>query len=176
MADVVEDYGRASGWTLSRLEGAIDQPDAPTPCEGWSVRDLASHVIETMRYFSASARGEQASPPSPSPTGELGDDPVGEFEQLRSELLALYSQPEVLERTGPAVGIALADSLLHGWDLARATGQDDTMPDGLAAVAYDQIQGRFTEEQRVGVFAPALPTAADAGDQERLLAYTGRAA
>ena len=41
----------------------------------------------------------------------------------------------VVERTGSALGIAFSDQLLHGWDLARATKQDPTMPDGLAEAA-----------------------------------------
>ena len=64
--------------------------------------------------------------------------------------------------------------VLHGWDLAQATGQDSTMPDGLAAAAYETIHGRFTEEQRKNVFKPEIPVAPSASPQEKLLAYTGR--
>jgi hypothetical protein len=62
----------------------------------------------------------------------------------------------------------------HGWDLAASTSQDTTMPSGVARVVYDMIHGRFTEEQRKGIFKPELPVPADASDQDRLLAYTGR--
>ena len=48
------------------------------------------------------------------------------------------------------------------------------MPAGLAEAAYEMIHGRFTEEQRKGVFKPAIAIADDASSQERLLAYTGR--
>lgn len=72
------------------------------------------------------------------------------------------------------MGIAFADQLLHGWDLARATGQDAAMPAGLADAAYEMIHGRFTEEQRKGVFKPEMAVPADASSQDRLLAYTGR--
>jgi uncharacterized protein (TIGR03086 family) len=64
--------------------------------------------------------------------------------------------------------------LLHGWDLAKATGQDATMPAGLAEAAYGLIHGAFTEEQRKGVFKPAVEVATTASAQDRLLAYTGR--
>jgi hypothetical protein len=60
------------------------------------------------------------------------------------------------------------------WDVAKATHQDTTMPDGLAQSAYDMIHGRFTEERRVGVFKPEIAVPADAPPQARLLAYTGR--
>jgi hypothetical protein len=48
------------------------------------------------------------------------------------------------------------------------------MPDGLPQAAYESIHGRFTDEQRKGVFAPEIPVGADATPQQRLLAYTGR--
>ncbi len=83
-------------------------------------------------------------------------------------------EPGVIEKTGPSLGIAFADQLLHGWDVAKATRQDATMPAGLAEGAYEMIHGRFTDEQRKGVFKPEVPLGADASPQERLLAYTGR--
>jgi hypothetical protein len=85
-----------------------------------------------------------------------------------------HGEPGVIEKTGPALGIAFSDQLLHGWDVARATGQDAEMPAGLAESAYGIIHGRFTEEQRHGVFKPEIPVPEDASAQERLLAYTGR--
>ena len=48
------------------------------------------------------------------------------------------------------------------------------MPDGLPDAAYSLIHGRFTDEQRKGVFKPEIPVGSDASAQERLLAYTGR--
>jgi hypothetical protein len=48
------------------------------------------------------------------------------------------------------------------------------MPDGLAEAAYELIHGKFTDEQRVGVFKPEKVIADDASPQARLLAYTGR--
>ncbi len=48
------------------------------------------------------------------------------------------------------------------------------MPEGLAALAYEMIHGRFSDEQRQGIFKPAVAVAPDASAQDRLLAYTGR--
>jgi uncharacterized protein (TIGR03086 family) len=89
-------------------------------------------------------------------------------------VLREFADPKVVEKTGPALGIAFSDMLLHGWDLAQATKQDTAMPDGLASAAYEMIHGRFTEEQRKGVFKPEVAVGADATAQEKLLAYTGR--
>jgi uncharacterized protein (TIGR03086 family) len=104
----------------------------------------------------------------------LSDNPPADFEHVRQEIKQAFGEEGVIEKTGPALGIAFSDTLLHGWDVARATGQDATMPSGLAEAAYDLIHGKFTEEQRVGVFKPERPIADDAPPQERLLAYTGR--
>ena len=80
----------------------------------------------------------------------------------------------MIERTGPSLGIAFSETLLHGWDVAKATGQDTTMPDGLAAAAYEMVHGAFTDEQRKGVFKPEIEVGNDVSPQEKFLAYTGR--
>jgi uncharacterized protein (TIGR03086 family) len=132
-----------------------------------------AHMLETQRYFVDSARGEDASL-SQDPPELLGDDPVAAFERGRADALSTFGEPGVIEKTGPSLGIAFSDQLLHGWDLAKATGQDTTMPDGLAEKAYDTIHGQFTAEQRKGVFKPEIAVGANADPQDKLLAYTGR--
>jgi uncharacterized protein (TIGR03086 family) len=151
-----------------------DQWTNATPCDEWDVRTLLNHVVDTQRYFVDAARGKEASPPSPNPPDVVGDDPVGAFERARSDTFTTFSQPGVIDKTGPSLGIAFSDLLLHTWDLAKATGQDTTMPDGLADAAYGLIHGKVTEEQRKGLFKPEVQVGADASPQQRLLAYTGR--
>jgi uncharacterized protein (TIGR03086 family) len=172
--DPLDLYERASAWTSSKVAGATESLDAPTPNDQWDVRTLLNHMLETQRYFVGAARGEDVSPPAPSPPELLGDDPLADFEQARSEVLSTYGAPGVIEKTGPSIGIAFSDQLLHGWDLAKATGQDATMPEGLPEAAYDMIHGRFTDDQRKGVFKPEIEVPADAPAQDKLLAYTGR--
>jgi uncharacterized protein (TIGR03086 family) len=172
--DQLDLYGRASEWTLGKVAGAAAQLNAETPCDDWAVHDLMSHMLETQHYFVASAQGREASPPSPTPTTALGNDPVADFEQARADTLRIFGEPGVIDKTGPSLGIAFSDQLLHGWDLARATGQDEEMPAGLPEAAYEVIHGRFTDEQRKGIFKPEVTVAANASAQERLLAYTGR--
>jgi uncharacterized protein (TIGR03086 family) len=172
--DLLDLYRQASAWTVSKVAGAVSQMDADTSCDEWDVRILMNHMLDTMNYFAGSARGGSLAPPSSSPPELISDDPVGDFEHAQVEAVRAFGQPGVIEKTGPSLGIALSDQLLHGWDLAKATGQDTTMPDDLAQAAYNMIHGRFTDEQRKGVFKPETPVGPDASDRERLLAYTGR--
>jgi uncharacterized protein (TIGR03086 family) len=172
--DLLDQYSRASGWTLIKAIGAADQLDAPTPCEKWDVRTLMNHLLETQRYFVDSARGLDASPPGQQPPELLSADPTSDFADARAETLRVFGEDGVIEKTGPALGIAFSDQLLHGWDLAKASGQDATMPEGLAEAAYQMIHGRFTDEQRKGVFGPEIDVPATASAQDKLLAYAGR--
>jgi len=171
--DLLDLYRQASRWTAEKVAGAQDL-EAATPCPDWRVRDLLNHMLDTQRYFAGAARGEKASPPSPTPASLLTDDPSADFERGSANVIDAYAPDGVIERMGPSLGIAFSDQLLHGWDLARATKQDATMPDGLAAAAYDSIHGLFTDEQRKGVFGPEIAVDDDATPQQRLLAYTGR--
>ena len=168
-------YARASEWTLAKVNGAAGALDADTPCDSWDVRTLMNHMLEPQQSFVRSARGEQASPPSSDqPPTIMGDDPVADFARARTDTMETFGAPGVIEKTGPALGIATADQLLHGWDLAKATGQDTTMPDGLAEMAYNTIHGQFTDEQRKGTFKPEVEVDESASAQDKLLAYTGR--
>ena len=172
-ADLLDLYRRASQWAAEKVAAARDL-EAATPCPDWCVRDLLNHMLDTQRYFAGAARGEDAAPPAPRPPSLLTDDPTADFARATKEVMDAYAQNGVVERTGPALGIAFSDQLLHGWDLARAAEQDTTMPEGLAQAAYDCIHGRFTDEQRKGVFGREIPVGDDATPQQRLLAYTGR--
>ena len=172
--DLLVMYERASEWTTSKVAGATQKLDARTPCDQWDVRTLLNHMLDTKNYFVGAARGEEVSPPAQTPPDLLGDDPLADFERGRSEMLSTYGAPGVIEKTGPSLGIAFSDQLLHGWDLAKATQQDATMPDGLPEAAFEMIHGRFTDDQRKGVFKPEVDVPADASAQDKLLAYTGR--
>jgi uncharacterized protein (TIGR03086 family) len=171
--DMLDLYARASDWTGTKIRGAVPALDAPSNCDGWTIRTLMNHILETQKYFAGSARGESVQL-SQDPPDLLGDDPSSDFDQVRSDVLRTFSEPGVVEKTGPSLGIAFSDQLLHGWDLAVSTGQDATMPQGLPDAAYEMIHGRFTDEQRKGVFKPEISLGSDAGAQEKLLAYTGR--
>jgi len=172
--DLLDLYERGSGWTETKVPAAAQQLDAKTPCEDWQVRDLLNHIIETQQFFTGSARGQEVSPPSPNPSELIGDDPVATYKAATQETLQAFKEPGVIEKTGPSLGIAFCDLLIHGSDMARATGQDATMPDDLAQAALSMLDGRLTDDRRGDAFKPAVDAGASASAQEKLLAYTGR--
>ncbi len=171
--DLIDLYDRGSAWTVGMVPQAAEQLDAPTPCEGWDVRTLLNHVLQVQCYFRDHALGKEGGLTS-EPPDLIGDDPVGRAEAVRADMLRVYGEDGVLEQSRPMLGIAFSDVLVHGWDLARATGQDASMPAGLADAAYRMIHGRFTPEQRAGLFGPEIDVGADVSEQDRLLAYMGR--
>ena len=172
--DLLDQFDRSTQWSASKIPAATNKLDDVTPCEQWDVRSLLDHMIDTQNFFAARARGEEPAFPGATPPSLIGDDPVAAYEKARQETLRAHQEPGALEKTGPLLGIAFCDQLIHGWDLATATGQDATMPDDLAAAAFAMLDGRLTDEQRGKAFKPAVDIADDASLQDKLLAYTGR--
>jgi uncharacterized protein (TIGR03086 family) len=172
--DLLKLYDQASAWTTEKVAGAKDKLDGRSTCDEWNLRTLLDHMLETQRYFASSARGEDASPPSGTPPATLSSDPASDFESARQDVLSTFGEDGVIERTGPSLGIAFSDMLIHGWDVAQSSGQDARMPEGLAEAAYEMVHGKFTDAQRKGTFKPEVSIGADASPQDRLLAYTGR--
>jgi uncharacterized protein (TIGR03086 family) len=172
--DLLDQFDRGTQWTASKIPAASSKLDDKSPCDEWDIRTLLDHMIDTQHFFTAKARGEDATPPSGTPPSMIGDDPVATYEQTRQETLQAHREPGVIEKTGPMLGIAFCDQLIHGWDLATATGQDATMPDGLAEAAMSMLEGQLTDDRRGNAFKPAVAVPEDASPQDKLIAYTGR--
>jgi uncharacterized protein (TIGR03086 family) len=78
-----------------------------------------------------------------------------------------------------ALGLALTDAVVHGWDLAKATGQDTTIDESLATMLLAGLEQSVTADMRqpggaMPVFAPAFPVDAGRPAGERLVAFLGR--
>jgi uncharacterized protein (TIGR03086 family) len=151
--------------------------DKPTPCAGFTVRDVLAHMVSGATVFAAAVRGTE--PPEP----DL-DDVLANFGPALGNLVAAFNEPGALDQTiaapfGDVDGDTFArfvalDGLVHGWDLARATGQRYDPPDALVAAA-DAFAHQAIDPLRDGeTFAAAVEPPASASPIDRLAAYTGR--
>jgi uncharacterized protein (TIGR03086 family) len=184
--DLVDLFDRGTAWTASKVAGAADQLDAATPCDEWTVRRLLDHMLAAQQMFAAAPSGGEVGPPSGAPPELVGDDPAGQYEDARKATVQAFSKPEVLggmvKGAGgdvPAaqiLGIAFCDQLIHGWDMAKATGQDTSMPADLAAAAWQFLDGQISAEARGPgkIFKAAVVVSEDASIQDKLVAYCGR--
>ena len=162
-----------------------DQYDNPTPCAEWAVRDVLSHIIGGNQFFAAVATGE--APPVPTePRDLLGDDPAAAYAQGAKLALEAWRAPGTAERIVKmpvgdmpgafAMGLHFVDHLVHAWDIAKATGQEDLVDQSLAEAAFGLVNGNIGDELRQagGPFGPAVACDESAPAVERLVAYLGR--
>jgi uncharacterized protein (TIGR03086 family) len=184
LVDLLDAYKQTLAFVGARVEGtAAAQFGDPTPCSAWDVEALLGHVVTVIRHYTILSSGGPRGTANPVDAIADGQYPRV-YAALADEAIAAWSQPGALERpchhvmgTMPgrqALSIHITDVLLHGWDLAVATGQDDTLDPELAGLAVATLRDILRlDEGRGTFFAPALlPPGADV--QSRLLAYSGR--
>jgi uncharacterized protein (TIGR03086 family) len=155
--------------------------DRPSPCEGWLARDVVGHLVEWVPAFFADAGGP-ALPALPPP----GADPRSAWQALDTAIQAVLDDPDQAssEINHPYVGrrhfdeaigqFVLPDVFIHTWDLARATGQDETLD---PTIAHELLVGMEPLDEMLrasGQYGPRVDVPANADEQTRLIAFTGR--
>lgn len=153
----------------------------PTPCAEWSVRDVVHHLVGLNLVFAAMLHDQ---PPPERGADVLGADPVEAYRESNAMLHKAFAQPGVLEREfrgplGVATGeqrlqIRLADLIVHGWDLARATGLQLRIPEELAERSLQLTRASMATQSRAGRFDEPQPVDEDAPALDRLAAFLGR--
>jgi uncharacterized protein (TIGR03086 family) len=162
-----------------------DQLGDSTPCAQWDVRMLLNHVIGVAGAFSHVGEGTSINPPDPSVETFEGDGFAEAYDSATAHLLDGWRRPGVLDATivlpiGDVPGMVAAsinfvDVLVHGWDLARATGQDATLPPHLAEPALQFSRGLVNDQLRsAGAFGPEVAVTENASVGDRLVAFLGR--
>lgn len=181
------DLGPQAREVKSLLDGVRDdQLAAPTPCESYAVRELLGHLIGLSRAFTDAARKDLGPGTDQNPSESLPRLPEDWRSRLPvqlDELAAAWRSERAWEGEtraggvdlpGPVAGlVALNEILLHGWDLARATGQDYT-GDPVALEASVGMLSQADPEQRGAMFGPVVEVPAGAPLLEQAVALAGR--
>jgi uncharacterized protein (TIGR03086 family) len=191
MGEIAQQYRQHADAFESKVAAARpDQWSNQSPCEHWDARAVVGHIID-MHAAMLRPLGRE---PRPGPS--LEEDPLGAFRAARADVEAVLDDSELaLSETDTPAGTVTAeqhidevvsdDLVLHGWDLARATGQDDTMDvDDLERIwgRIMVLPAEFREKMRtpgafgpgVEVFGPEVKVPGDAPLQHRLLGLIGR--
>lgn len=163
---------------------SADQIDAPTVCANFTVRGVLEHMMGGVTAFAPAFRGVAGVPGEPT-AGLDAEALKARWTVSMADLIDAVHSPGADERMiaspmGEVPGAAFArfvvfDGLVHGWDLATATGQSyapvDELVDEVAAFAHQAL----APEMRDGdVFAAETEVPADASPLERLVAFSGR--
>lgn len=150
-----------------------------SPCAQWTALDLVGHVVDTQGSIEISVG--RTLEPGPS----VVEDPLGAFLAATGQVQTHLDDPHTAttEFDGAFGRSTFAQSVddflcfdlvVHGWDLARATGQDERLdPDDVRWVR-DGTAGFGEVLRQSGVCGAEISVADDASEQDKLLAFLGR--
>jgi uncharacterized protein (TIGR03086 family) len=174
MDDMMPLLARATERTSAVVRGTREEQfGTPTPCEKFDVRDLIHHLEWVADLFESLGRA--------GPMVEQGPY-TGDFPERAERTLAVWSRPEAWEGTSPGRGLPMAtlgqmylvDLVVHGWELARATGQPYEPEPEAVARALDFTDQMVEMGRQRGAFGPPVPVPDDAPALDRLLGIVGR--
>jgi uncharacterized protein (TIGR03086 family) len=163
-----------------------EQANLPTPCRSWDVRALVNHVVDEVHQFAVVTGGGDRKHLG---LDVVGDDWAGAYRAAAAELLAVWQQPGVLDRTQRlpfgevpakwAVGQQITELVIHAWDIATATGQSTDLDPELGQLALDwgkhNVKPEFRGDEASGHhIGPEVPVRDDAALYDRIAAFGGR--
>lgn len=174
--------------TAAKIVQAIpsDRLAAPTPNPEWDVRATVNHLHFWVRCAEYAARKQ--APDGPAEGHDFVAEPgwADHFAEQARRTATAWSDPAAWEGdtslTGnpsgfPATmigGMIFSEFVLHGWDLAVATGQPAALPEDLVAAAHAHTSATAEMARQYGAFGPEVPVPADAPVLDRLLGLSGR--
>ncbi len=170
----------AAGFT-ARVLGADGRWDDPAPVAGWLARDVVRHLVEWFPGFLHAGTGIRL-PEGPS----VDDDPVKAWATHSEAVQRLLDDPATAERvlSNPHIGevplptavdrFYTADVFMHTWDLARATGQDETLDAETCRMLYEGMVPMEEAMRGSGQYGARVEVPADADWQTKLLGFIGR--
>ncbi|MFF3213441.1 TIGR03086 family metal-binding protein [Streptomyces sp. NPDC002886] len=175
---------------VARLAASV--PDAlltgPTPCPEYAVRDLLGHVTGLAVAFRDAGRKDLGPTTDTAPGTAALALPAGwreELPRVLAELAEAWRDPEAwtgMTRAGGvnlpgeiAGRVAVNELVIHGWDLARATGQEYAPDQAALRSSYAFLRATAEEEGGGGgIFGPVVPVPDDAPLLDRAVGLSGR--
>lgn len=162
-----------------------DRWGASTPCEGWDVRALVNHIVTGNYWAGELARGRTIEEVGDQLDGDvLGDDPLSEYDTSSGAASAAFHMPGAMEAPcavsyGPVpgevyIGHRLIDVVIHGWDVATATGQETALAPELVEACWAVVEPQKDLLLGSGMFGGDHDAPAGADRQTALLALLGR--
>jgi len=180
MTEISDRYRKlAADFTAEVAAVPDDQWAAPSPCEGWTARDVVGHVVGAQMMFLGFV--DQGF----TPTADVGDDPLAAWIEARDAMQAALDDPAVsrAEYDSPfgrsvfeesADRFVSNDLVVHRWDLGRAAGNDVVLDADEAGVALATYESLGDDVRNPRVFAAEVEVDDRASTQDRLLGFTGR--
>lgn len=155
-----------------------------SPCASWTVGELINHLVDAQAFFQAGLAGE---PPSTGGDDHSKGDFVAAFDAAAQSALDAFGEEGALAKMvslpfgdmpGAAfMGLAINDTLVHAWDIAKGTGQDTNLAPELAEQVLEQSRASIRPDFRGPEGAPFGPEAQapeGACAADRLAAFLGR--
>jgi uncharacterized protein (TIGR03086 family) len=182
MSEIADRYRRLSDAFAVTIAGVPDDRwSSASPCEDWDAREVVGHVVGTQGMFLGFIGEEMGEIPS------VDDDPAAAWDAARARVQSALDDPARADaefdgffgRTSLAAAVdrfLASDLVIHRWDLARATGQDETIDPDDAERVLAGAQAFGDAFRSPGVCGPEVPVAADADIQTRVLGFYGRVA
>jgi uncharacterized protein (TIGR03086 family) len=176
---------RATAVVVAGVTG--DQLGLPTPCEDWDVRALLTHVVAGNLWVGELVAGKTIDEVGDRLDGDvLGDDASAAYDRSAAVADRAFRGDGAMEKPvavsyGPVPGSIYCghrfiDVLVHGWDLAKATGQDTALDPALVQGCLEVVEPQAELLKGSGAFHGDVDVAAGADPQTRLLALLGRRA
>ena len=159
--------------------------DNATPCTEWNLRVLVNHLIGENAWVAELFAGKTIAEVGGRLDGDLtGDNPIKSYVDTAEPARAAIEAPGAMEFIchlggGDAPGSKYAtelfiDTVIHGWDVAKGSGQDAALDPELAQACYEIVAPMEGILRRSGAFGSDVPVADDADLQTKLLAVVGR--
>ena len=163
---------------FAALTRGVDDWGAPAPVAGWTARDVVGHLVEWFPGFLAAAGVDLPAGPA------VADDPVAAWQHQADAVQALVEARGAEEVTHPYAGshrladavdrFYTADVFMHGWDLARASGQQVEMDQQYAEALLEGMRPIEDLLRSSGQYGVPVPVEEDASAVDRLMGFVGR--